>query len=344
MKIEPLHQLRQVLLGAAVLASTLLGSATTQAQINEHSFRLSAGDPEDAPGPTATRRFAELVALRSGGKIEIKTFHSAILGSDVQMHGALAGGTMDFALVGAPTLVGLVKEFGVLDFPFLYRDAPQVHAMLDGPLGRKLLDRLGDKGLVGLGFWEIGFRNITNSRGPITRWEDLQGLKIRTVQSPVFRAFFNALGANAVPMPINEVFSALETRAIDAQENPVSIVASQKFDEVQRYLSLTGHIYTAYVLLASKQTWDGLNDEERSLIAQAAAEARDFQRALAREQNAALLVELEQRGMEINEISAEERARFVDQAKPVIIKLTSDIGEAFVGEWMAELKTGRQLK
>jgi tripartite ATP-independent transporter DctP family solute receptor len=330
------------LLGAVALAAALLAPAAAHAQIGTHSFKLSAGDPEDAPGPVATRRFAELVAQKSGDRIRIRTFHSAVLGGDVQMHGALQGGTVDFALVGAPTLVGMVKEFGVLDFPFTYRDARELDALLDGPMGHKLLERLQDRDLVGLGFWEIGFRNVTNSKRPITRWEDLSGLKIRTVQSPVFREFFSALGANAVPMPINEVFSALETRAIDAQENPVSIVASQRFDEVQRYLSLTGHIYTAYVLLASGKTWERLSDEERRLIVEAADEARGFQRTLARQQNEALLEQLGQRGMQINTPSEGELARFADKAAAVRSRFAADIGQPFVTEWLAELDRIRQ--
>ena len=327
----------------ATLFAVLLAGAN-QATAGSHSFKLSAGDPKTAPGPVATRRFAELVDQKSGGKIKIKTYDSAVLGSDVQMQGALRGGIVDFALVGAPTLVGIVKEFGVLDFPFQYRESREVDAMLDGAMGRKLLDKLSDKELVGLAFWEIGFRQVTNSKRPIARWEDMSGLKIRTVQSPVFREFFNSLGANAVPMPISEVFSALETKAIDAQENPVSIIAAQRFDEVQKYLSLTGHIYTAYVLIASQKSWNQLDAADQRLIRDAAAEATAFQRKLAREENAASVEQLKKRGMQVNPLTPEERARFAEKATPVVTKFTGEIGEAFVGEWMTELGKVRQPK
>jgi len=309
-----------------------------------HNFKLSAGDPKSAPGPVATRRFAELVEQKSGGRIKIKTYDSAVLGSDVQMQAALRGGIVDFALVGAPTLVGVVKEFGVLDFPFQYRDAQEVDAMLDGPMGRKLLDKLSDKELVGLAFWEIGFRQVTNSKRPITRWEDMGGLKIRTVQSPVFREFFNSLGANAVPMPISEVYSALETKAIDAQENPVSIVLAQRFDEVQKYLSLTGHIYTAYALLVGQKSWKQLDAADQNLIREAAIEATAFQRKLAREENVAALEQLKKRGMQVNPLMPEERARFAEKAKPIVTQFTGEIGAAFVAEWMTELGKVRKEK
>lgn len=325
-------------LGAlALLAGTVLAASVgASAQVREHTLRLSTGDPAAAPGPMGNKRFAELVDKASGGKIKIKTYDSAMLGNDVQMQGMLQGGTMDFALVGAPTLGGLVKEFGVLDFPFSFRNVQEVDAMLDGPMGTQLLDKLQPKGLVGLGFWEIGFRQVTNSRRAITKWEDLEGLKIRTVQSPVFREFFNSTGANAVPMAINEVYTALETKAIDAQENPPSIVSTQKFFEVQKYLSLTNHIYTSYVLLAGQKSWDKLNADERKLITEAAAGARSYERQIAREQNAALLVELRKQ-MTVNDLSPAEAARFAEKAKPVQAKFSSTLGEDFVKAWLSAL-------
>jgi tripartite ATP-independent transporter DctP family solute receptor len=320
----------------AAAAVIFLAASGAQAQIAERTLRLSTGDVESAPGPTANKRFAELVEKASGGKIKVKTYHSAMLGNDVQAQGMLQGGTVDFALVGAPTLVGLVKEFGVLDFPYSFRTTAEADAMLDGPAGQGLLKKLEAKGLIGLRFWEIGFRQVTNSRRPITKWEDLGGLKIRTVQSPVFREFFNDTGANAVPMAINEVYTALETRAIDAQENPPSIVTSQKFFEVQKYLSLTNHIYTAYVLLASQKTWEKLSEQERTLIGKAAADAGIYERALARSQNTELLAELKKQ-MTVNELSPAEAVRFSDKGKAVRVKFTETLGADFVRDWFVSL-------
>ncbi|MHC5348237.1 TRAP transporter substrate-binding protein [Pseudomonas sp. A46] len=325
---------------AALLAGCLLLSAGL-AGAAERTFKLSAGDPVDAPGPQGARQFAELLKARSEGELQLKVFPSAMIGNDVQMLGALPAGTVDFALVGAPTLVGLVPEFGALDLPYQFDSVEQADAMLDGPLGQDLLQRLEAKGLVGLGFWELGFRDLTNSKRPIRRWEDLQGLKIRTVQSPLFRAFFDHLGANAQPMPINEVFSALETRAIDAQENPVSVIAAQRFNEVQPYLSRTGHIYTAYVLLMSKKVWDDLPEAQRASIRAAADQARSYQRELARKANQARLAELEAAGMKVNDLAPTERARFAEQARQVAQHARERIGGEFYDRWQAALAESR---
>ncbi len=331
---------KRLLTPLMVTAALLAGSAGAFAQIREHTLRLGVTDPKAAPGPAATRHMADLVKKASGGKIKIRVYDSAVLGNEVQMQGALQGGVLDLALMGAPTLSGLVKEFGVLDLPYSFRSPQQADAVLDGPAGRQLLAKLRDKNIVGLDFWEIGFRQITNSRRPITRWEDVGGLKIRTVQSAVFREFFNSLGANAVPMAINEVYTALETGAIDAQENPPTLIAAQKFDEVQKHLSLTNHIYTAYALVASPKTWDALNEDERKLITEAAHQARAFQRDLVRKQNAALLVELRKK-MSVNELAPAELARFADKAQPLRAKFAPVIGEEFMQQWQAALDAAR---
>ena len=320
---------------AVSLALLLPGLA---AHAEERSFKLSAGDPVDAPGPQGAKLFSEHLKAASGGALNVKVFPSAMIGNDVQMLGALPAGTVEFALVGAPTLVGLVKEFGVLDLPYQFNSPAEVDAMLDGPMGQQLLAKLEEKGLVGLGFWEIGFRDLTNSKRPIEKWEDLKGLKIRTVQSPIFRTFFEHLGANAQPMPINEVFGALEMHAIDGQENPISLIATQRFNEVQKYLTLSEHIYTSYVLLMSKKTWDSLDDAQRAQVRQAAEQARGEQRAIARKANQDKLAELKASGMQVNALSDEQRQRFVEQARVVTEQVRGNIGAEFVEAWQAELQ------
>ena len=327
---------RKNFIAAAAAIALGLAASGAGAQISDRTLRLSTGDPEAAPGPTANKRFAELIEKASGGKIKVKTYHSGMLGNDVQAQGMLQGGTVDFALVGAPTLVGLVKEFGVLDFPYMFRNPAEVAAMLVGPAGQGLLKKLEAKGIVGLRFWEIGFRQVTNSRRPITKWEDMSGIKIRTVQSPVFREFFNDMGANATPMAVTEVYTALETRAIDGQENPPTIISALKLPEVQKYLSLTGHIYTSYALIASQKTWEKLSVEERNIVMKAAAEAGTYERQLARAKNAELLDELKKQ-MTVNEISPAELARFAEKAKPVRAKFTETMGADFVKDWFAAL-------
>jgi len=325
---------------AALSLALLLPGVAAQAQ--ERTFKLSAGDPIDAPGPQGAKLFAEHLKAGSDGALNVKVFPSAMIGNDVQMLGALPAGTVEFALVGAPTLVGLVKDFGVLDLPYQFNSTAEVDAMLDGPMGQQLLAKLEEKGLVGLGFWEIGFRNLTNSKRPIEKWEDLKGLKIRTVQSPIFRTFFDHLGANAQPMPINEVFGALEMHAIDGQENPISLIATQRYNEVQDYLTVSEHIYTAYVLLMSKKTWDSLDDTQRAQVRKAAEQARSEQRQLARQANSEKLAELKASGMQVNTLKDEQRQRFVDQAKVVTEQVRGSFDADFVKAWQAELQRVRE--
>lgn len=325
---------------AALSLALLLPGVAAQAQ--ERTFKLSAGDPIDAPGPQGAKLFAEHLKAGSDGALNVKVFPSAMIGNDVQMLGALPAGTVEFALVGAPTLVGLVKDFGVLDLPYQFNSTAEVDAMLDGPMGQQLLAKLEEKGLVGLGFWEIGFRNLTNSKRPIEKWEDLKGLKIRTVQSPIFRTFFDHLGANAQPMPVNEVFGALEMHAIDGQENPISLIATQRYNEVQDYLTVSEHIYTAYVLLMSKKTWDSLDDTQRAQVRKAAEQARSEQRQLARQANSEKLAELKASGMQVNTLTDEQRQRFVDQAKVVTEQVRGSFDGDFVNAWQAELQRLRE--
>jgi len=325
---------------AALSLALLLPGVAAQAQ--ERTFKLSAGDPIDAPGPQGAKLFAEHLKAGSDGALNVKVFPSAMIGNDVQMLGALPAGTVEFALVGAPTLVGLVKDFGALDLPYQFNSTAEVDAMLDGPMGQQLLAKLEEKGLVGLGFWEIGFRNLTNSKRPIEKWEDLKGLKIRTVQSPIFRTFFDHLGANAQPMPINEVFGALEMHAIDGQENPISLIATQRYNEVQDYLTVSEHIYTAYVLLMSKKTWDSLDDTQRAQVRKAAEQARSEQRQLARQANSEKLAELKASGMQVNTLTDEQRQRFVDQAKVVTEQVRGSFDADFLKAWQAELQRVRE--
>ena len=205
------------------------------------------------PGPRRARFLAQELEKVSGGKLKMKTFGSANLGSDEQMQGALAGGAQEMMVGSTAPLAGMVKEFGVFDLPFLFNSEKEADAVLDGQLGQDLLKKLEARGLVGLVYWENGFRNMTNSKRPINRAEDMQGIKLRVMQNQIALGVFNTLGANAVPMPFSELFTALETRTVDGQENPITTIQSSKFYEVQPYLTISRHVYTPWVVLASKK-------------------------------------------------------------------------------------------
>lgn len=313
----------QNILCAALLALGLM--APVQAQ--DIKAKLGTSLPDTHPQTIGARKFAELADKKSNGRIKITVYPAAQLGSDQQMQAALRGGTQEFTVPSTATLANLVKEFGVIGLPFSFASEKQADSVLDGPFGQSLLGRLPEKDLVGLAFWENGFRNFTNSKRPITKADDLAGLKVRTMQNNLYIDLFNGLGANAVPMPVNELFTALETRAVDAQENPFTVVHAQKFYDVQKYLSTTGHAYDALVLIAGKKFWDGLKPEDRATLQDAAREATLFQRQTSRELNARMRGELVKLGMQVNDVSDAERQRMREKLAPVIAKHQASVGD-----------------
>jgi len=216
--------------------------------------------------------------------------------------------------------------------------------VLDGPVGRKLMDKLPEKGLIGLGFMEQGYRSISNSKRPITRLEDIQGLKIRTIQNPLYLDMLNALGANAVPMPFPELYTALEQKAVDGQENPYATVEASKFYEVQKYFSNTRHIYNSQMMMVSKKFWDQLSADEKKILQDSSNEASAYQRKVAREMSEKSRQALIKAGMQINDLSPQELQRMRDKVKPVIDKYSAQVGEPLVKEFYAELEKARKAK
>jgi len=329
------------LLASALVGGAILLSGPANAQVSERTLRWAQQNSLEHPQGLGARRFAELVEQKSGGKIKVRIFPGGQLGGDLQNVSALQGGTLDLMVLNAGLLVGIVKDFAVLDFPFVFSTAEEADAVVDGPVGKKLFDKLPDKGLIGLGYFELGFRNVTNSKRPIAKWEDFSGIKLRVIQSPLFIDLFNTLGANSVAMPFPEVYTALEQRVIDGQENPVTVIFDTKFQEVQKYLSLTRHIYNAQSVLLSKRTWDKLSAEERTIIQDALNEAKAYQRQVSREKNTQMLDDLKKAGMQVNEVAPQEIARIREKIKPVVDKYTKEVGQALVDEVNAEVAKKR---
>ena len=268
--------------------------------------------------------------------MKVSLFPNAVLGGDPQNLSAVRGGTLDFTSMATGLLAGLDKEFMVFDFPFLFENAKEAYAVSDGPVGTRLLGKLQNHGLVGLGIWDLGFRNMTNSRRPITKLEDVEGLKIRVIASPIYLELFKTLGANPVPMTFGEVYGALESKAIDGQDNPVGVIESAKFAEVQKYMSLTRHVYTGMPFLMSKKTWDSMSPAERKIITDAAAEAKTVERQISQQKEAQAIDGL-RKTMQVNEVSPAELARLRQKVQPAIDKFTKEVGEPVVKEVNAEL-------
>ncbi|MBP6896721.1 MAG: TRAP transporter substrate-binding protein [Gammaproteobacteria bacterium] len=320
---------------ATVLLAALAGSAF--AQIKEHVFKIGTGLSEDHPQALALKHFADRLAAKSGGKLTARVYASGSLGNDLSMTSALRGGTLEMTIPDSSTLVSLVKPFGVLNLPMTFNNEKEADAVLDGPFGQKLLAKLPEKGLIGLGFWENGFRHVTNSRRPVQRAEDLSGLKLRVIQSPLFLETFNALGANATPMPFTELYTAMEQAAVDGQENPPATILASKFYEVQKHLVLSRHMYSAWVLLMSKKTWDGLSPEEQKIVQDAAQEATLYERKTIRAFSDTALADLKKAGMQITELPPAEQAKMRSKLQPVLAKFSKEYGEDTTAEMNGEL-------
>ncbi len=326
---------RRTALGTAAL---LLGAGAQAQGIEERPIRIGTTVPADHPISLGARKFVEIVAAKSGGKLKVKDYPALALGPELQQQSALVGGVQEMFVPSTASLAGVVREFTLLDLPFLIRTSAQADALLDGPFGQALLAKLPEKGLVGLAIWENGLRHVTNSRHPIQRLEDLQGLKIRVQQSPVFIDLFKALNANPVPMSFGEVYGALESKALDAQENPLLVARSAKLYEVQKYASTTGHAYGVVIVLASKKFWDKLSADERKLLQAAALEARDYQRQISRDQARKAMEDLKAAGMQVNEVSAAEQARMRQATQPVADRLLQTYDPALVRLLRSELE------
>ncbi|MBS68006.1 MAG: ABC transporter substrate-binding protein [Pseudomonas sp.] len=326
-------------LAAALLGSTLSVSQVQAADdIRPRMIRFGYGLNEDSNQGRAAKLLAEEVAKASGGKLKVRTFASASLGSDDQMQNALIGGAQEMMVGSTATLVGISKEMAVWDTPFLFTDPRQADQVLDGPVGRQVMDKLEEKGLVGLVYWENGFRNVTNSARPIEKLEDFEGIKLRVMPNPVFIDTFKRMGANAVPLPFSELFTALETKAVDGQENPYNTILSSKFYEVQKYLSVTNHVYSPWIVTVSKRWWDGLSATEQGILMDAAEKARDAEREDTRREASQALAALKERGMQINEVSPEEIQRMREQAQPAIQTVIDTVGQELFDQVQAEVE------
>jgi tripartite ATP-independent transporter DctP family solute receptor len=326
---------------AALAATTLSSAIATSVQaaddIRPRMIRFGYGLNEDSNQGRAAKVLAEEIAKASDGKLKVRTFASASLGSDDQMQNALMGGAQEMMVGSTATLVGIAKEMAVWDTPFLFESEKQADFVLDGPVGQKVMDALAQKGLVGLVYWENGFRNLTNNVRPVEKMEDFNGIKLRVMPNPVFINTFKQMGANAVPLPFSELFTALETKAVDGQENPYNTILSSKFYEVQKYLSVTNHVYSPWIVTASKRWWDGLSQTEQRIIMEAAVKSRDSEREDTRAEAREALAQIEAQGMAVNKVSPEEVQRMREQAKPAIQTVVDTVGEPLFNEVQAEI-------
>ena len=329
---------------AGALAALVAAGAVQAQDFKPRIVRFGFGLVDDSNQGRAVRFFAKEVEKASGGKMKIRAIGNASLGSDTQMQQALIGGAQEMMVGSTATLVGVAPQMALWDTPFLINNTREADALLDGPVGDKVKAALEPKGMVGLAYWENGFRNLTNNKHPVAKLEDMSGIKLRVMQNNVFLDSFKALGANAVPLPFSELFTALETRAVDGQENPYNTVLSSKFYEVQKYLTVTNHVYSPWIVTVSKKWWDQLSAAEKKVLQEAAVKSREFERKDTREEAAKALADLKQKGMQVNELSVADANRMREKLTSVHSTVASGVGQDLWKQAQDELAKTRAAK
>lgn len=299
----------------------------------KYNIRFATAIEPDSHYANGMRKFKELAEQYSNGDIEVQLFYSAQLGSERDLVEAMGMGMLEMAICSSAPLVNFSKDFMVFDLPFLVTDRARAFAVLDGPVGQKILDSMDSKGVTSLGFWENGFRNITNSKLPIRVPADLKGIKIRTMETPIHMDLFRTLGANPTPMAWGEVFLALQQGTVDAQENPLIIVETSKFSEVQKYLSLTGHVYAPSVVSFSKSIFESYPKDIQDIILKAEKEARDWERDFCIKKDQELAATLAAQGMEVIEV---DKAVWAEAAEPVYEQYKDEINQDYVKAFIGE--------
>jgi tripartite ATP-independent transporter DctP family solute receptor len=319
-----------VLLGILGFAFAVTLGIGLTADIRAAEFDLVEAHtaPADHPYTLGMVRYADLVRERTKGRVAIQIHHSRELGDERQVVEGLQLGTIHLTVTSTGPLGGFVPEINVVDLPFLFRDADHAYTVLDGEIGRDLLTKFDAVGIKGLAFWENGFRHVTTSKKPIREPGDMKGLKIRVMENKVHQAAFRQLGADATPMAWGEVFTSLQQGLLDAQENPIPIIYTFKLNEVQKYVSLTGHVYSPAPLLMSKKTWDRMPVDIQKVMADTALEVAKYQRGLIREQEQKQVGELKAKGMIV--IENPDRAAFREAMKPVFEQFQGQFGKDLV--------------
>lgn len=312
MKLFNLKTLAALVAGIAVFAGSASASTT---------LRFGYEAPRSDTQHAAAKKFNDLLKEKTKGEIKLSLFPDSTLGNAQTMISAVRGGTIDLEMSGSPNFSGLVPKLNVIDIPFIFQNREHAYAVLDGEIGQGLLKELEAQGLKGLAFWEVGFRSFTNSKHPVKTPDDIKGLKVRTNQNPMYIQAFSILGANPVPMPLSELYTALETRAVDAQEHPVGIVWSAKLYEVQKHLSLTNHGYTPLIVVMNKAKFDGLSPELQTALVEAAKEAGAYQRQLNLENEKGIIEKMQKADIEVIDT--------VD-TKPFKAAIESEVRKAFI--------------
>lgn len=326
---------------AATAAALLAFAAAAQAQFQERTIRSSIVLSKEHSLGQAMVEVAKCAADRTGGKMKIQNYFDAALGGDLPAIQQLRSGTLDMLVTSPSYFTGMIPAAALWDLPFYFADDREADATLDGKAGKLLAEKLPSVGIVHLTYYDVGFRHTTNSKHPVRRMEDFNGVKVRSSQSPVVLDTFKALGGFAVAMPFAEVYSALENKTVDGQENSIGLIETSKFYEVQKYLSLTQHQYGPAMMIYSKQLFDKLTPQEQGVLRDCANASRENQRALNRKQMTEALARMKAKGLQVNEIAPAEMDRMRAAVKPVQEKYLKDLGPEMIAAVQEDLKRVR---
>ena len=317
------RKLITALLGSVALTAT---AGTVNAQVSERTIRVGSTLSPEHPNGLAVDAMAECATERSQGKITVQGIYNAALGGDQEMSQAVRAGTLDMFMTTTSPLAGLEPKLGVFDLPFLFNSRDEALAVLDSDFGDYVSEWMPQHGLVNLGFWDYGFRQVTNSRQPIQTVDDFAGLRLRVIQNNIFIDAFSALGANPIPMSWGEVFPALETGAIDGQENPILTIADAQLADVQDYVSNTNHVYSVLMFLYSASLFEQLSAEEQEIVRACADVATEVQRSEMAERGDAAYQTVIDAGMEVNDVAPEAIEVMRERLAPVYEEHSQTIG------------------
>lgn len=292
-----------------------------------YTIRLAHLVPEEQSSHVAAVDFKEKLEAESDGRLKVELYpNGQLYGSDREAIEAVQLGNIEMTIPAVAAMASFNEKFQVFDLPFLFNNNEAAYKALDGDLGQELMADLESNGLKGLVFGENGFRHVSNNEGPIEKPEDMEGLKMRTLESPLHTDTFNAFGANASPFAFGELYTALQQGTYDAMDCPISLYYTNKFYEVQDYLTLTGHVYAATSLLMNDDFYNELPEDLQELLMEASEEFRTQQRELAQQQDTEFMDQLEAEGMQINDLTDEQRDAFREAAAPVYEKYEGQIG------------------
>lgn len=313
------------------MAAMFLFFFALSASAADYTIKVGTIQPESHPDCVLMREvFQKYVEENSGGRIKVELYPNAQMGGDREMAEAVQLGILQMALPVTSITASFEKSFNVVELPYLFTTRESAFEALDGELGKELDKRLLKTGMMNLGYFENGFRHITNNKRPIYSPEDLKGLKIRTMEVPPHIAFFKELGANPTPMSFGELYTALQQGTVDGQENPIVLIHDSRFYEVQKYCSLTGHVFSVVHILTNKSFIDNLPADLQEVVKEGARRFVARHREVMPQEEEELIVELQNKGMKINDLTPEQKKPFVEAAHAIYEQFKGEIGEDII--------------